>query len=112
MRGLTLSRMTALEVLLPTPVGVAHLSLDVPSRPAALVPTLVVQGSRDAFGSAETVRAAVGDGRVTVAEVADADHSFRARRTDATTTRQALAAVAAAVTPWLAGLAKPAKKPR
>jgi hypothetical protein len=36
-------------------------------------------------------------------EVADADHSFRTRRADATTTAQALAAVAAAVTPWLAG---------
>jgi predicted alpha/beta-hydrolase family hydrolase len=29
--------MTVLEVLFPTPVGVAHLSLDVPSRPIALL---------------------------------------------------------------------------
>lgn len=66
------------------------------------VPTLVVQGGRDAFGSAALLRAAVGDAGVTVVEVADADHSFRTRRADATTTAQALAAVAAAVTPWLA----------
>jgi predicted alpha/beta-hydrolase family hydrolase len=82
---------------------------------AVPVPTLVVQGSRDGFGSAEAVRAAVGNGRVTVVEIADADHSFRTRRADATTTKQALTAVAAAVTPWIgevAGLPKPARKAR
>ena len=42
-------------------------------------------------------------------EVADADHSFRTRRADATTTRQALEAVASAVSPWLDGLARPTK---
>jgi uncharacterized protein len=82
---------------------------------AVPVATLVVQGSRDGFGSAEAVRTAVGNGRVTVVEIADADHSFRTRRQDPTTTRQALAAVAHAVTPWLAGLAglaQPVKKAR
>ena len=63
---------------------------------------LVVQGSRDGFGSAEAVRTAVGTAAVTVAEITDADHSFRTRRADPTTTQQALAAVGVAVTGWLA----------
>ena len=79
---------------------------------AVPVPTLVVQGSRDGFGSAQAVRTAVGTGRVTVAEIADADHSFRTRRQDPTTTKQALAGVAGAATPWLAALAGSARKRR
>lgn len=40
------------------------------------VPRLVLQGSRDTFGSAEEVRAVAGPG-VTVVELPGADHSFR-----------------------------------
>jgi predicted alpha/beta-hydrolase family hydrolase len=65
------------------------------------VPTLVLQGSRDGFGSAAVLRAALGDREVEVVEIADADHSFRTRKVDPTTTRQSLAAVGAAVVPWL-----------
>lgn len=68
---------------------------------AAGVPTLVVQGARDAFGSAVDLRAALGACPVEVVEVADADHSFRTRKADPTTSAQSLAAVAAAVVPWL-----------
>ncbi|BEP11888.1 alpha/beta hydrolase [Acidothermaceae bacterium B102] len=80
---------------------------------SAGVPTLVVQGSRDGFGSAAVVRAAVGDSGVAVAEIVDADHSFRTRRSDATTTAQALAAVAGAAGPWLADrAAAPRSRPK
>jgi predicted alpha/beta-hydrolase family hydrolase len=65
------------------------------------VPTLVVQGARDGFGSAADLRAALGVSPVEVVEIADADHSFRTRKVDPTTTAQSLAAVAAAVVPWL-----------
>jgi uncharacterized protein len=66
------------------------------------VPTLVVQGARDPFGSAAVIRAAVsGVAGVVVAEIADADHSFRTRRGDPTTTAQSLEALKAAVGPWL-----------
>lgn len=69
------------------------------------VPSLVVQGARDPFGSAAELRTAIGDRAVgavvEVVEVADADHSFRTRKADPTTTAQSLAAVGAAVAPWL-----------
>ena len=79
---------------------------------AVPVPTLVVQGTRDGFGSAAQVRTEVGEGLVSVAEIADADHSFRTRKADPTTSRDALAAVGHAVGPWLADLTKPVKKAR
>lgn len=41
------------------------------------VPRLVLQGSRDAFGTPAEVRAAVGQADVTVVELSDADHGFR-----------------------------------
>lgn len=70
------------------------------------VPTLVVQGSRDPFGAADAVRDALADSvaEATVAVVAipDADHSFRTRVKDPTTTAQSLAAVTAAARSWLA----------
>jgi uncharacterized protein len=71
------------------------------------VPTLAVQGARDAFGSAADLRTAL-DGSparpdVQVVQIADADHSFRTRRADPTTTAQALGAVASAVGPWVVG---------
>jgi predicted alpha/beta-hydrolase family hydrolase len=70
---------------------------------AAGVPSLVVQGSRDPFGSAADVRSAVsGRADVEVAEIAYADHSFRTRRVDPTTTRASLSAVEEAVRSWLA----------
>jgi predicted alpha/beta-hydrolase family hydrolase len=69
------------------------------------VRTLVVQGSRDAFGSAQDVRAAVAAAAaaalVEVVEITGADHSFRARRADGVTTRQCLEAVSEAVRAWL-----------
>lgn len=68
------------------------------------VRTLCLQGTRDAYGSAEVLRLATTElPLIEVCPIADADHSLRTRRTDATTTRQALDAVAAAVAGWLAG---------
>jgi predicted alpha/beta-hydrolase family hydrolase len=50
------------------------------------VPRLVLQGSRDTFGSAEDVRrAAAGRPEVRVVELPDADHSFRLLKGAATT---------------------------
>lgn len=69
------------------------------------VPVLVVQGARDPFGTGPDVRAALGaDGRshIEVADIPDADHSFRTRRADPTTSAQSLAAVREAVARWLA----------
>ena len=43
------------------------------------IPVVAVQGSRDAFGTAEQLIDAAGDG-AEVVEVADADHSMRVRR--------------------------------
>jgi predicted alpha/beta-hydrolase family hydrolase len=69
---------------------------------AAGVPTLVVQGGRDAFGGAVDVREAAGGAAgLEVVEVAHADHSFRTRRSDPTTSAQSLTAVADAVGTWL-----------
>jgi predicted alpha/beta-hydrolase family hydrolase len=42
------------------------------------VPRLVLQGSKDTFGTAEELRAAIGKSHdVTVVELPSADHSFR-----------------------------------
>jgi predicted alpha/beta-hydrolase family hydrolase len=41
------------------------------------VPRLVLQGSKDSFGTAEEIRAAVGEAGVTVVEFPGADHSYR-----------------------------------
>ena len=68
------------------------------------VPTLVVQGARDPFGTGTAVREALEAGgaqSVEVVEVADADHSFRTRKADPTTSAQSLAAVRLAVGSWL-----------
>jgi hypothetical protein len=70
----------------------------------AAAPVLVLQGSRDPFGSAEQVRAAVVRRDLEVVEVPGADHSFRTRKVDAATTREALASVAEAAGRWLRGL--------
>jgi predicted alpha/beta-hydrolase family hydrolase len=61
--------------------------LHLPGRPeksrleellAPTVPRLVLQGSKDTFGTAEEVRAAIGQGTdITVVELPGADHSFR-----------------------------------
>jgi predicted alpha/beta-hydrolase family hydrolase len=62
------------------------------------VPVLVVQGERDAFGSAADVRAASASApSVRVVTVPGADHGFRARRADGATTAECLVEVAAAV---------------
>ena len=70
------------------------------------VPTLVIQGSRDPFGAAAAVRAALAGSAaattVAVVAIPDADHSFRTRARDLTTTAQSLAAVTAAAGSWLA----------
>lgn len=54
-----------------------------PELAAAGVPVLVVQGSRDAFGSADEVRAAAaGLAHVRLVEVPTATHEFTARKRD------------------------------
>jgi predicted alpha/beta-hydrolase family hydrolase len=68
------------------------------------VPVLVVQGARDPFGSGSQLRATVtasGLTSIEVTEIADADHSFRTRKADPTTSAQSLAAVRQSVAGWL-----------
>lgn len=69
------------------------------------VASLVVQGSRDAFGSPPLPAG------MELFEVVAADHSFRARRADGRSTAECLADVAGAVTDWL-GQAFGASRPR
>jgi len=89
-------------------VGVVALGfpLHPPGRPersrapellGAGVPVLVVQGSRDTFGTAQDVRAIHGD----VHEIAGGDHSFVPRKADGRTARECLDEVAAVVTAWV-----------
>lgn len=67
---------------------------------AVPAPTLVVQGSRDVFGSgADFPPLPAG---MELVEVAGADHSFRGRRADGRSTAQCLVEVARAVGGWLA----------
>jgi predicted alpha/beta-hydrolase family hydrolase len=67
------------------------------------VPVLVLQGSRDTFGTPEEIRAAVGKRRgFTVREVAGGDHSFNARRADGRSTADCLAEVATVTVRWAA----------
>lgn len=75
-------------------------------------PALVVQGDRDAFGPAAEVRRLAGPDTpwLEVAEVAGADHAFRASRATGRRTADCLADVAAAVGGWLAGLGYPARR--
>ncbi len=71
------------------------------------VPTLVVQGGRDAFGSADAVRRAVGTAgpasSVSVLEVAGADHGFAVRQRDggATARDAGLAAALQSAARWI-----------
>ncbi|HEX8001140.1 MAG TPA: alpha/beta family hydrolase [Mycobacteriales bacterium] len=67
-----------------------------PELLGAGVPVLVVQGSRDTFGTAADLRAIHGD----VHEIAGGDHSFNARKADGRTTPDCLAEVAAVVAEW------------
>lgn len=66
---------------------------------APMVPRLVVQGSRDAFGMPEATAG------VLVVEIAGADHAFRVRRRDGRSRDEVLAQVSAVVRDWLAELA-------
>ncbi len=61
------------------------------------VPVLVVQGTRDPFGSPADVRAV---GGATVHEIVGGDHSFVARKADARTTADCLAEVAVVAAAW------------
>jgi hypothetical protein len=93
-------------------VGVVALGfpLHPPGRPersraeellGAGVPVLVLQGTRDTFGTPEDVRRVVGRRRgFTVHEVAGGDHSFAARRADGRTTAECVAEVAATAAAW------------
>lgn len=91
-------------------VGVVALGFPLvpPGRPdrsragelAAGCPVLVVQGTRDSFGSPDDVRRAAAALPVTVHEIVGGDHSFAARRADPRTTAECIAEVAAVVTSW------------
>jgi hypothetical protein len=51
---------------------------------APTVPRLVLQGSKDSFGSAEELRAAVGEASgITVVELPGADHGYRVAKSSA-----------------------------
>jgi len=64
-------------------------------------PVLVVQGTRDAFGTPDEVRSAAGDLPVTVHEVTGADHSFTARRADGRSSSECAAEAADVVADWV-----------
>lgn len=90
-------------------VGVLALAfpLHPPGRPessrideltSSVRPALVIQGTRDTFGTAvELTRAVSGDKSIRVRAIADADHGFKVAAAAATTTPDALAAVVKAV---------------
>jgi len=67
-------------------------------------PVLVVQGSRDSFGTPAAVRSAAGELPVVVREVTGGDHSFVARRSDGRSTTECLAEVASTVADWVLAL--------
>src|SRR4029453_15121447 len=64
--------------------------LHLPGRPeksrlaellAPTVPRLILQGSKDSFGTAEEIRAAIGNARgISVVELPGADHAYRIAR--------------------------------
>jgi predicted alpha/beta-hydrolase family hydrolase len=95
-------------------VGVVALGfpLHPPGRPersraaelaGAGVPVLVLQGTRDAFGSPDDVRAAVGRRRgLTIRAIAGGDHSYAARRADGRTTAACVAEAATLAAAWAA----------
>lgn len=100
-----------------TTVGAAGvLALGFPLRPpgrpdrsrapelAAGCPVLVIQGSRDSFGTPDDVRSAAAGLPVTVHAVAGGDHSFVPRRADGRSARDCLAEVAAVATRWVSDL--------
>jgi hypothetical protein len=70
-----------------------------PELLAAVVPTLVVQGDRDAFGGPE--RLAAGGGAYDIRPIPFADHSFRVPRSAPLTQREALTLVVDSVAGWL-----------
>lgn len=65
------------------------------------VPVLVVQGTRDSFGTADELREAAVNLGVRVVPVADADHGFRVPASASTTQAQALSAIAEAVASFI-----------
>lgn len=65
------------------------------------VPVLVLQGTRDTFGTPAEIRAAIGRRRgFTLHEVAGGDHSFAARKAEGRSTSECLAEVAATAARW------------
>ncbi len=80
----------------PTELRVAHL-------PRIRVPLLVVQGTRDAFGSDRDVRAALEPlgTRATVVAVEHGDHSFAVPKREAVPQEAVYARVADAVAAWM-----------
>jgi predicted alpha/beta-hydrolase family hydrolase len=68
-------------------------------------PVLVLQGSRDSFGTPADVRLAAKRLPVEVHEVAGGDHSYAARRGDERTTADCIAEVAAVAAAWVQRLA-------
>jgi predicted alpha/beta-hydrolase family hydrolase len=65
------------------------------------VPALVLQGTRDSFGTPAEIRAAIGRRRgITLHPVEGGDHSFAARKTDGRTTADCLAEVARTAATW------------
>jgi predicted alpha/beta-hydrolase family hydrolase len=71
---------------------------------AAGCPVLVVQGSRDSFGTPDEVRSAAAGLPVTVHAVASGDHSFVPRKADGRTRQECLAEVATVAARWVTEL--------
>lgn len=77
------------------------------SRVAELMtdrPRLVVQGTRDAFGTADEVRAALGGERAEVEPITGADHSLRVARAGPLTQGEADELIVLAARRWLTRL--------
>jgi uncharacterized protein len=67
-------------------------------------PCLVVQGTRDAFGTAEEVRAALGGETAEVEPITGADHSLRVARAGPLTQGEADELIFLAARRWLTRL--------
>jgi uncharacterized protein len=75
--------------------------------PSIAEPMLFVQGTRDAFGTADEIRALVGRlRRAVLHEVDGADHSFRVAGRGAPGANEVLAEVLDAVTGWVSSLGR------
>ena len=99
------------------PAGIVCLAfpLHLPGRPeksrlaellAPTVPRLILQGSKDSFGTAEEIRAAIGDAPgISVAELPGADHAYRIGKSSLFSAADLRRAVVAEVSRFISAVA-------